>query len=101
MENKGTNNMRKLLQTIGAAAALLTLSMGANAAEEPPYPRPVEPPVYVPPPFSWTGFYIGANLGGRFGRSLCRRLFRNPIAVLPAAARAPRAAMRPPRRRAG
>jgi outer membrane immunogenic protein len=68
MENKGTNNMRKLLQTIGAAAALLTLSMVTNAAEVPPYPRPVAPPVYVPPPFSWTGFYLGANLGGAWGQ---------------------------------
>jgi len=60
--------MRKLLQTIGAAAALLTLSMVGNAAEVPPYPRPVAPPVYVPPPFSWTGFYIGPNLGGAWGQ---------------------------------
>jgi outer membrane immunogenic protein len=68
MENKGTNHMRKVLQTIGAAAALLTLSMVANAAEVPPYPRPVAAPVYVPPPFSWTGFYLGANLGGAWGQ---------------------------------
>jgi outer membrane immunogenic protein len=60
--------MRKPLQTIGAAAALLALSMVANAAEVPPYPRPVAPPVYVPPPFSWTGFYVGANLGGAWGQ---------------------------------
>src|SRR5215471_6562236 len=68
MVNKGTNTMRKLLQTIGATAALLTLSMAANAAEVPPYPRPVAPPVYLPPPFTWTGFYIGANLGGAWGQ---------------------------------
>src|SRR5258708_35878658 len=42
--------------------------MDANAADVPPYARPVVPPVYVPPPFSWTGFYLGANLGGAWGQ---------------------------------
>src|SRR5262249_45584737 len=50
----------------GSGAAYM--SMIANAAEIPPYPRPVAPPVYVPPPFTWTGFYIGANLGGAWGQ---------------------------------
>jgi hypothetical protein len=31
MENKGTNNMRKLLHTIAAVSALLTLSIAAEA----------------------------------------------------------------------
>src|SRR5215470_17157743 len=68
METKG-NNMLKLLQAIGAPAALLSLSMVANAAEVPPYARPVALPVYMPPPFSWTGFYVGPNLGGAWSQS--------------------------------
>ena len=43
-------------------AALLALPMAANAADMPPRPAPA--PVYAPPPFSWTGFYIGGNIGG-------------------------------------
>src|SRR5258706_3686110 len=38
--------------------------MAANAADVPPDARPVAPPVYLSQPFSWTGFYIGPNLGG-------------------------------------
>jgi outer membrane immunogenic protein len=64
MENNGTNNMRKLLHTIAAVSALLTLSMAANAAD-----IGVRPPAYVPPPFSWTGFYIGGNIGGAWYQS--------------------------------
>ena len=60
--------MLKLLQAIGAPAALLTLSMVANAAEVPPYARPVTPPVYLPPPLTWTGFYVGPNLGGAWSK---------------------------------
>jgi outer membrane immunogenic protein len=43
--------------------------MAANAAEVPPYARPVAPPVYLPPPFTWTGFYIGPNLGGAWSQA--------------------------------
>ena len=51
--------MRKSLV---AAAALLATAIGAQAADLPV--RQAPPPVYVPPAFSWTGFYIGGNIGG-------------------------------------
>jgi outer membrane immunogenic protein len=60
--------MRKLFHTTAALSVLLATSMAANAADVPPYapPPPVyAPPVYVPPAFfSWTGFYLGGNIGG-------------------------------------
>ncbi len=47
-----------------ALIALLTMgSIGqAVAADLPPRPQPA--PVYVSPAYNWTGFYLGANLGG-------------------------------------
>ena len=64
---QGTS-MRKrlLLHTMAAGAALLSLSMSANAADVGAQPRVyAPPPMYVPPPvFSWTGFYVGGNFGG-------------------------------------
>src|SRR4029434_53035 len=57
--------MRKLLHTSAAVAAQLTLLMAANAADVGVRPQPyTPPPAYVPPPFSWTGFYLGGNIGG-------------------------------------
>jgi len=58
--------MRKLFHTTAALSALLTTSMATNAADVRARPAPYAPPplIYVPPPFSWTGFYLGGNIGG-------------------------------------
>jgi outer membrane immunogenic protein len=58
--------MKKLLL---ASASVLALTVGAaNAADiaRPVYKNP-PPPVAVPVPFSWTGFYIGAHIGSGWG----------------------------------
>jgi outer membrane immunogenic protein len=60
--------MRKFFSATATLSVLLATLMAANAADVPPYARPVAPPVYLPPPFSWTGFYIGPNLGGAWGQ---------------------------------
>jgi outer membrane immunogenic protein len=58
--------MRKLFHTTAALSVLLTTSMAANAADVRTGPAPYAPPppIYVPPPFGWTGFYLGGNIGG-------------------------------------
>ena len=59
--------MRKhTLSVLAAAAVGLTASM-ASAADLPrKAPAYVPPP--APPPITWTGCYIGGNLGGVFTR---------------------------------
>jgi len=52
--------MPKLFHAITALSVLLGASVGANAAD---MQVPLKAPP-LPPPFSWTGFYIGGNLGG-------------------------------------
>ena len=52
--------MRKCVGIATALAGLLAMSIDARAADLPVAPAPV----YVPPPFTFTGFYIGANIGG-------------------------------------
>jgi outer membrane immunogenic protein len=49
----------------GVAIATLT-AMGAVAAQAADLPTKKEAPapVFVPPPFTWTGFYVGLNAGG-------------------------------------
>jgi len=57
--------MRTVFFANVALVALLTIPMAARAADmhvKAP-PRPAAPP---PPPYSWTGFYIGGNIGGAF-----------------------------------
>jgi outer membrane immunogenic protein len=53
-----------------AFVALLALS-GAAAAADLSRPPPVysNSPVFVPPPYNWTGAYFGINGGGGFGGS--------------------------------
>jgi len=50
---------------MGAAAAAMTVA-GAFAAQAADLPTRKEAPapIFVPPPFTWTGFYIGGNAGG-------------------------------------
>ena len=55
--------MRKFLFASSAIAALM-IAAPATAADMPVKYRPPPPPV---PVFSWTGFYIGAHLGGAWG----------------------------------
>jgi hypothetical protein len=54
--------MRKLFHTAAVLSVLLiATSIAANAADVRPRPAPYAPPApaYAPPPFSWTGFYLG------------------------------------------
>ena len=60
--------MRKSSLTLLAAAAIGLAASQASAAD---LPRKA-PPAYIPPappPITWTGCYIGANIGGAFGRA--------------------------------
>ena len=54
--------MKKLL--LGTMALIGLLSAGAAQAADMPVKAA---PVAAPPPFSWTGFYIGAHVGGAWG----------------------------------
>jgi outer membrane immunogenic protein len=53
-----------LFATIAAAGiAGARLAPAADLSRAPP-----PAPVYVPPPFTWTGFYLGGNLGGAWAQ---------------------------------
>jgi len=58
--------MHKLFHAAAALSVLLATSMTANAADvyaRPYAPPPYVPPAYVAPVFTWTGFYLGGNIG--------------------------------------
>lgn len=57
--------MRKLFLATAALSVLLATSMAAKAADVTARPAPYAPPapIYMPQ-FSWTGFYLGGNIGG-------------------------------------
>ncbi len=58
------------IKSIASAVALALLSTTALAAD---LPSRRAPPVYAPPPpipvFTWTGFYVGGQVGYEFGKS--------------------------------
>ena len=49
--------------------ALMTLTGAAAAADLPAAPVPYYKAPYAAPFYNWTGFYVGVNGGGGFGRS--------------------------------
>lgn len=53
-----------LKSAVLATATLGLLGSSAFAADLPTRKGPPIAPVYVPPPFTWTGFYVGLNAGG-------------------------------------
>jgi outer membrane immunogenic protein len=57
---------------LAAAAAVLAASMAANAADLPravPAPMVTKAPPFQGPGYDWSGFYVGVNGGGGWGRS--------------------------------
>jgi len=53
-------------KAIIAGAALLAFGTSVAGAADLPFKGP---PVYMPPAFSWTGCYVGGNLGGAWAQS--------------------------------
>jgi outer membrane immunogenic protein len=69
--------MSKLLRATALVSSLLALSVVAKAADLGVRPLPPQPPVPYVPPFSWTGFYVGGNIGGAWSQGTVTDSFNN------------------------
>ena len=72
---------RVILRSLGLTFAILGTT-GIAVAADLPSPAPMltkAPPLN--PPFSWTGFYVGANAGGAWGRGSDSNSFFFPAAT--------------------
>lgn len=58
--------MSGMMPLATSVVMLAALTAGARAADLPTYKSPSSPP---PPPFTWTGCYVGVHVGGDFDRS--------------------------------
>jgi len=66
------DNMKKALMVIAAIATLIAIGAPAGAAD-----MAVKTPAVVPV-FNWTGFYVGANVGGAWSHDNATLLFPDP-----------------------
>jgi opacity protein-like surface antigen len=57
----------RVIKPIGFVGCFLFLLAGASLAEAADLQITKAPPFLPPPPFSWTGFYLGGNVGAGFG----------------------------------
>jgi outer membrane immunogenic protein len=61
-ERKRSAAVYRAAQSAALTFALCFRAASAFAADL-PAPPSIQPPFYAPPPYSWTGFYVGGNLG--------------------------------------
>jgi outer membrane immunogenic protein len=57
--------MNRWLKGVAIVALMAVGTVAAQAADLPTR-KEAPAPVFVPPPFTWTGFYVGLNAGGMF-----------------------------------
>ncbi len=67
------------MNKITSSLAAISLALSAAAALAADLPSLKAPPVVVPPPPLWTGFYFGANVGGIFDASTGATTAATPI----------------------
>ena len=60
--------MNRWLKGVAVVALMVVGTVAAQAADLPTR-KEAPAPVFVPPPFTWTGFYIGLNAGGIWSSS--------------------------------
>ena len=76
--------MRKFL--LASAGVLALGAVAASAADLPRHREmPAKAPAYIAPPYNWTGFYVGINGGGGFGRSDFSAHGHPPVRSIPRA----------------
>jgi len=61
--------MKRLCLGLIGLVAFAGIAAAADLGQPAPQPYYPKAPAFVPPPFSWTGFYFGINGGGALGNS--------------------------------